>query len=106
MGAWIEIRSYFERLDLVIDSKEAARVMDYAKWCVSNASGTLPNDTSTAVCCAFYEHLPEKKENWARFRGWFTPQEFEDLKGVFAYHLSESDMEALCAEFYGKRRRS
>lgn len=106
MEAWIEIRFYFERLDFDADHREVVRVLDYAKWCVSEASGKLPNDTSTAVCCAFYEHLSEQKESWVRFRSWFSPQEFESLKGVFAYHLTESDMEALNAEFYGKRRKA
>ena len=103
MQAWIEIRMYFERLSPEEDNKKINDILSYARWCVSEEAGKLPNDTSTAVCCAFYEHLPEKPANWNYFRKWFSPKEFESLKGVFSYHIKEEDLNNLSSVFYGRK---
>lgn len=94
MMLWIELHGEFEdavRNNIALSS----RILAYASWCISEAAGPLPNDTSTAVACAFYEHLPQRREHWPYFREWFTPGEFARLVPVFAYHLSNDDLEAL-----------
>ncbi|WP_428623006.1 hypothetical protein [Sedimenticola sp.] len=103
MQAWIEIRMYFEGLSLVGDKNQINDILNYARWCLSEEAGKLPNDTSTAVCCAFYEHLPEKPANWSFFKEWFSPNEFESLKGVFSYHIKEEELKNLSSVFYGKK---
>jgi len=102
MQAWIEIRMYFERLNPEEEINKIKEIINYARWCVSEEAGVLPNDTSTAACCAFYEHLPKTPENWRYFKIWFTPKEFESLKGVFSYHLTEEELNSLSSVFYGR----
>ncbi len=102
MEAWIEIRMYFEGIRVEEESNKIRDILNYAQWCMSEEAGKLPNDSSTAVCCAFYEHLPENQNNWGYFKKWFTPKEFETLKGVFSYHIKEEELNNLSAEFYGK----
>lgn len=106
MQAWIELHSFFENLNFDEDPKAVSRIMDYARWCISEKAGKLPSDTSTAVWCAFYEHLPQKRENWGYFKTWFTRDEFESLKGAFSYFLQDHELEDLSREFYGRQKKA
>ena len=95
MSLWIELRFLFEQ---AVDRGEWGRVsrfLQLAAWCVSEESGSLPNDTSTAAAVAFYEHLPEKRTHWQYFPRWFSRREFEDLLSVFAYHLDQDELKEL-----------
>jgi hypothetical protein len=92
MDMWIELHLRFDDAMANGESEQIARFLRLAAWCVSEQSGSLPNDTSTAAAVAFYEHLPQKREYWRYFPQWFTRRQFEELLPVFSYHLSASDL--------------
>jgi len=92
MAMWIELHLQFDKAMDVGDSSRVERLLRFAAWCVSELSGTLPNDTSTAAAVAFYEHLSQKREYWQYFPKWFPRTEFNHLLPVFSYHLSEKDV--------------
>jgi hypothetical protein len=95
MSLWIELHLEFENAMKTNNQGLVRRILEFAAWCISEASGRLPNDTSTAVACAFYEHLPVRREYWPLFRTWFSHKEFAVLTPVFAYHLSAADLASL-----------
>jgi hypothetical protein len=100
MSLWIELHLEFEDAIGVKNDERTHRILRYAAWCCSDRSGALPNDTSTVAACAFYEHLPTRKDLWRYFPEWFRPQEFEALLPVFSHHLSEEDLAELRKEYY------
>lgn len=95
MAMWIELHLQFDRAMDAGDLSRVDRLLRFAAWCVSELSGTLPNDTSTAVAVAFYEHLPQRREYWQHFPKWFPRSKFQDLLPVFSYHLSEKEVAEL-----------
>jgi hypothetical protein len=95
MMMWIELHLKFDDAVERSDWPMVRRILRLAAWCVSDGSGRLPNDTSTAAAVAFYEHLPTKREYWPHFRAWLSPQEFEALIPVFAYLLSADELAEL-----------
>jgi hypothetical protein len=95
MALWIELHFLFEDTVARGDWKSVGRFLKLAAWCVSEDSGPLPNDTSTAAAVAFYEHLPEDRTLWKYFPSWFSRREFESLLPVFAYHLDDNELEQL-----------
>ena len=99
MALWIELHLEFERAFRRNDTLLLNRILRYAAWCISEQSGPLPNDTSTAVTCAFYEHLPTYKDFWPHFRKWLSPSEFATLMPIFAYHTSPGELEQLKAAY-------
>jgi len=99
MMLWIDLASVFDSAMSNSDESLATRILRFAAWCVSEHSGSLPNDTSTATACAFYEHLPSNKSYWPHFRKWFSPSEFARLAPIFAYHLSATEFEQLKKEY-------
>ncbi len=99
MGLWIALQTAFEAAWEAHDVAAVERFLEYAAWCVSDASGPLPNDTSTAAVCGFYEDLPANQDRWPHFRRWFSPAMFEHLSAAFAYHLEPHDMARLRATF-------
>jgi hypothetical protein len=105
MALWIDLRSQFEISVDKAEKKLVARFLAYASWCLSEASGKLPNDTSTAVVVAFYEHLPERRSHWALIPGWLSSQEFTNLLPVFSYHLTPAEVAELKEEYESNKRR-
>ena len=99
MALWIELHLEFEWAFRRNDALLVKRILSYASWCISEQSGPLPNDTSTAVACAFYEHLPSCKDFWPHFRKWLSPSEFAALIPIFAYHASAAELEQLKASY-------
>lgn len=95
MAMWIELHLQFGKAMDVGDLSRVERLLRFADWCVSELSGSLPNDTSTAAALAFYEHLPQKREYWQHFPKWFPRAKFHDLLPIFSYHLSEKDVAEL-----------
>jgi len=103
MELWIELYLRFEQAATLSNSSQVERILRYAAWCVSEAAGRIPNDTSTAVACAFYEHLATRKDFWPNFAAWFRPAQFSALLPVFRYHLSQPELAALQAEYSRSR---
>jgi len=103
MALWIELSMLFE--DHVQEgNKEIIRkILDYASWCGSEKSGKLPNDTSTAVYCGFYEDIGGNKSFWPFLNQWFSKAEYEKLKGSFGYFLNEEEVKELNRIFYKKQ---
>lgn len=99
MALWIDLHLEFDRAMANPESELIKRFLRYAAWCISSAAGKLPSDTSTAVVCAFYEHLPQKQSNWPHFRKWFSRSEFDSLLPIFSYHISAQQLEALKKSF-------
>jgi hypothetical protein len=65
MSLWIEILILFERYVKNNYTESIRKILNYAAWCISEESGQLPNDTSTAAVCAFYEHIGSQKKYWS-----------------------------------------
>jgi hypothetical protein len=91
MALWIELLLRFEDAFEKDDQPLVSRFLEYAAWCISDEAGRAPNQSSTAVACAFYEHLPTHREYWPYFRSWFSQKQFTALIPVFSYHLSDGD---------------
>jgi hypothetical protein len=79
MALWIELHYIFEKLVNEGKESEVRKLLNYAAWCLSPKSGKLPNDTSTAVVCAFYEDIGKNKKMWPYFKEWFFPHEFAEI---------------------------
>jgi hypothetical protein len=105
MELWIELRLEFESAVDSSERKLVARFLAFAAWCVSEASGKLPNDTSTAAAVAFYEHLPGRRKHWKLLPEWLSPQEFTNLLPVFSYHLNSTEVAELKEEYESNKRR-
>lgn len=103
MSLWIELLIAFENFVKNNEDEKIRKVLNYAAWCVSPNSGHLPNDISTAVVCAFYEHIGSNSSMWPHFKDWFSTQEFEKIKDCFKYHLSDKEFEEF-NEFYYKSK--
>lgn len=103
MALWIELLLKFEQAAVAGDKRLERQILGYAAWCRSERSGKLPNDTSTAVTCAFYENLPTRRELWGRFPDWFFYDEFMSLVPTFGYLLSADDLQQL-QEAYARAR--
>jgi hypothetical protein len=99
MSLWIELHLAFQDAFKENDKRLIASILAFATWCISEASGRLPSETSTAAACAFYEHLPQRREYWPFFRSWFPQKQFTALIPVFSYHLSAGDIADL-KQFY------
>jgi hypothetical protein len=99
MALWIELLLNFEDAVKNDDTSRVERILRFAAWCTSEHSGSLPNDISTAVHCAFYEHLPQHREFWPQMRKWFGPHEFAALLPTFGYHVSEKELAELKKQY-------
>lgn len=99
MAMWIELHLRFEDAVAAGDQPMIRRFLQYADWCMSEEAGRLPSETSTAAACAFYEHLPQRREYWPFFRSWFSQKQFAQLIPVFGYHLGPVDVADL-KKFY------
>ena len=91
MALWIELHLEFDEVMEKGDLASAQRFLRFAAWCLTDESGPLPNDTSTAAALAFYEHLPQKRAYWPHFSRWFTTREVEVLLPIFSYHLDATE---------------
>ena len=92
MAMWSELHLHFEDAVAEGDQRMVRRFLRYADWSISEEAGRLPSETSTAAVCAFYEHLPKRREYWPLFRSWFSQKQFTNLIPVFGYHLSSVDV--------------
>lgn len=91
MALWIDLHLKFEDAFRDASSAELNAILKYAEWCISQESGALPNDSSTAAVCAFYEHLPARKEFWPHMGNWLGMARLNELRNAFRYHLSEKE---------------
>ncbi|MBW0149036.1 hypothetical protein [Marinobacter arenosus] len=95
MALWIELSMEFERAFLASNDDLIKRVLSYAAWSISDKSGKLPTEASTAAVCAFYESLPQNKKFWPFFRKWFPPAEFKRIAPFFSYHASADELDQI-----------
>jgi hypothetical protein len=95
MAMWIDLRLSFEDAMAAKQFGVVNRFIQFAAWCTSEHSGKLPNDTSTAVAVAFYEHLPDNRAYWPHFRKWFSSSEFEMLLPIFSYYMNPEGLTEL-----------
>ena len=102
MALWIELYLLFEIFVKDGEKEKVRKILNYASWCFSEKSGKIPNDTSTAVSCSFYEDIASNKEYWPLFREWFFPHEFENVKPCFKYHLTDAEFSELERTYYQK----
>lgn len=102
MALWIELYAAFLRHVKLGNADEIRKLLMYAAWCGSDKSGKLPNETSTAVYCAFYEDIGSNKTLWRYFSEWFYPQEYKKLRSAFSYGLTDEEMKQLDAQYYAK----
>lgn len=104
MSLWIELHLAFDSAFDGGDSALVRRILDFAAWCFSERSGPLPNATSTAVACAFYEHLVTRKDYLPHLGAWLDPVQFHRLLPVFSYHLTPAEVAELEAAYRSSRQ--
>lgn len=97
---WIQLHELFLVVVKKGDSNKIGKILMYASWCGSERSGRLPNETSTAVYCAFYEDIGRNKDLWKYFNAWFFPSEYKALRGAFRYGLTELEIVDLDSIYY------
>ncbi len=91
MALWVELQSAF-----VSAYKEPrnhsliARVYSYARWCQSAPRGRDAGcDPGTAVCVAFFEHIPTIEPARNDMPRWFTRSEVIAGRELFSYHIGD-----------------
>ena len=95
MALWLDLSSEFDGAVESGNNDLVRRILMYGAWCLSERSGRLPNDTSSAAWVGFFEDLPTKREYWPSFREWFYPYESEALLPAFQFLLSDEDFKEL-----------
>lgn len=99
-GLWVEL--YFE-FDKAVDSSNQElilKILQYLRWCYSDAAGDISNETHQAVNCGFLEDITRNKKHWPLFKNWFNKIEFENYKGSFQYSLNEKEYKELEDVYY------
>jgi hypothetical protein len=99
MALWIELLAELKDAFRNDDETRIRKILELSKWCWSAPDG----DTVNAVACAFFEHLPDHHGMRAHIPSWFSWQEFQELRTVFAYHAGEAVVAEIEKE-YARRR--
>jgi hypothetical protein len=102
MALWISLNRELERAyetEPVAESVVTG-IYRYAVWCRTRSGNA---DASTAVCVAFYEHLPTHGKARKDLSNRITNEEFDQLKDLFRYLLSDKEYEAFREEFRFRR---
>jgi hypothetical protein len=104
MMMWIELRLalYLAYDQQPRDEMVISQVYGYARWCFFGSGNPA---LVTAVAYAFYEHLPQERETRRDLPKRLSIDEFEQLRGVFEYHLGEAGLKELAAEFREAKKR-
>ena len=76
MSAWIALNDCWPDLDAI--GRDA--LMRYSRWCLDQCGAV-----STAVQCAFIEHVTEDEANWSVFRQHYKPADIMALMPLWAY---------------------
>ena len=83
MNCWINLLDSWDEVDELVRDQ----IMNYAKWCY-----TQGGDVTSAVGCAFIEHVVESKKNWKTFKRYFSNDDIKNLKYLWDYRFKgESD---------------
>jgi hypothetical protein len=95
---WIDLYIKFEMAHHPPpDETLIAGVYDYASWCLIRAHN---DDIATSAIVSFYEHLPRDAEVRKQLHRWLSVEDFEGMKEVFRYHLSEEEHAEFVRQFY------
>jgi hypothetical protein len=98
---WIDLYLAFEKAHFPPpDETLIAGVYAYASWCLIGAHN---DDIATPAIVSFYEHLPVDAEVRKQMHRWLSVEDFEGMKEVFRYHLSEEEHADFVEEFYCRR---
>jgi hypothetical protein len=98
MALWIELLMAFESAYREEPQNESliTRIYSYARWCEIAPRDNDPGcDPLTAVCVAFYEHIPTIKQARNDMPRWFKRAEVLAARQVFSRHISEQAFEDL-----------
>ena len=106
MLLWIDLEIAFEELYQKakkgerLDDDSVARFYKYAKWCLTTAStGHGPTDVSSAVCCAFFEHIILIERIREDMHRWIGPSILDQLSGAFTYLYPASEFAVFKEKF-------
>ncbi len=95
MALWIELQFACEEACRQESGDLVRRFYEYARWCRLSPS----DEASTAVACAFYEHIPISpvlRRDLPRRMG---RAEFRQLREIFGCHRSPEELKAFEEEF-------
>lgn len=95
---WIEIHLRFEDAYRPPGNDDfIRRAYKYGWWCLN---GEDENEEATAAVACFYEELPTHRRVREDLPRWFKREEFDGLRELFRYHLTEGEYEALVKDFH------
>jgi hypothetical protein len=100
---WIELRgemnAAYKREP--IDDALIAAIYGYGGWCLAEAHNA---DLATAALVCFYEHLPTDPLLRADVGRWLSLDDFNGLRSIFAYHLSEKELNKFTQEYLAQKK--
>ena len=95
MALWIDLLYECEAACENLNEDLIRRFYAFAEVCWKSSDA----DLRTAVACAFYEHLPESPGLRRDMPQRFGIAAFNELRGIFFYHLSPEEAAAFEKEF-------
>lgn len=90
MALWIELFLPCEEACKRSDDDFVRRVYAAAHWFLESPS----DDLTTAVVCAFYEHLPRSPILWEDLPRRMSPSEFRRIRPCWDYHSTPEEIQA------------
>ncbi len=108
MALWIELLLVFEKAyDISRNDGLIQRIYDFAKWCESAPRDQdAGRDPLTAVCLAFYEHIPETEAARNDMHRWFTRSQIVEGREIFSRHISSEQYDQLLGTFDERTKRT
>lgn len=103
MALWIEllIRLEFAYEAQPPEEETIRQIYAYALWCWHKSKN---GDLTTAVACAFFEHLPLHEKVREDVSNRISRADFWTLEDVFRYHLPEDkEFGKFKSEFFGRK---
>jgi 16S rRNA A1518/A1519 N6-dimethyltransferase RsmA/KsgA/DIM1 with predicted DNA glycosylase/AP lyase activity len=84
------------------DEEELRRIYGFAAWCFQQKSKDLWNSAGVV----FYEHLVDRRTTRDEIPRWLAPDQFADLKELFAARMEPEKYQQLCDRYENQSARS
>jgi hypothetical protein len=112
MSLWIDLEFEFESIysktkqGSSLDDDLVGRFYKYANWRLGTAeTAQRPTEISSAVTCAFFEHIILIEKIREDMHRWLSPRHLEILSGSFTYHYPAADFLTFKERFLDKFKR-
>ena len=102
MRLWIELQFELDQAYSkgVLDGELVTNIYRYAHWSVYEAGNI---DAVTAVCVAFFEHLPRNSKVWKDLPNRLSTDDFMDLKELFRGSVRPEECETFERDFFAAK---